>query len=239
MSAAPQTVRIDIWSDVMCPWCAIGYGQLTKALDELDGEIAAEIRWRPFELNPDMPPEGEEQAAHLQRKYRRSAEETQAVRENMRAIARAAGVSLDYAGDEGDGDDSDGGDPPPAMMWNTFEAHRLLEWTLVEHGARAQTRLKLALLEAHFQHRRRIGERDVLLDIAQEAGLDRDAAAAALDDEELAAKVRAEERSAMDANITGVPAMVVNGKFLIPGAQAPDTYVNALRRIVSRRAAAL
>ena len=89
-----QRVVIDIWSDVMCPWCAIGYGQLTKALDQLDGEIEAQVRWRPFELNPDMPKEGEEQEAHLQRKYGRSKEEGAAVRGQMKSIADSAGVSL-------------------------------------------------------------------------------------------------------------------------------------------------
>src|SRR3546814_3361765 len=73
-------LTIDIWSDVMCPWCAIGYAQLTKALDQLDGEIEAQVRWHPFELNPDMPSEGEDQALHIQRKYRRTAEEGAAVR---------------------------------------------------------------------------------------------------------------------------------------------------------------
>ena len=99
---APDHVTIDIYSDVMCPWCAIGYGQLTKALTELDGELEAEIRWRPFELNPDMAVEGEQQEAHLQRKYRRSAEEGAKVRGQMKSIADGAGVNLSYDGDESD-----------------------------------------------------------------------------------------------------------------------------------------
>ena len=88
------TLTIDIWSDVMCPWCLVGWGNLRQALDTLEGEIAAEIRWRPFELNPDMPAEGEEQEAHLRRKYGRSAAEGQAVRERMRTMA-AAGTSFE------------------------------------------------------------------------------------------------------------------------------------------------
>src|SRR3546814_5326185 len=91
-------MTVDIWSDVMCPWCAIGYAQLAKALDQLDGEIEALVRWHPFELNSDMPPEGEDQALHIQRKYRRTAEEGVAVRAQMRSIAEGAGVSLDYEG---------------------------------------------------------------------------------------------------------------------------------------------
>ena len=101
----------------------------------------------------------------------------------------------------------------------------------------AQTRLKLALFEAHFNHRRRIGEREVLLDVAQEAGLDRDAAAAALYREDIARKTRTEEQAAMEMNITGVPAMLVEGRFIIPGAQPPEAYSNALRRVAEKTVA--
>lgn len=226
---APRTLTIDIWSDVMCPWCAIGYGQLQKALGQLEREIEADIRWHAFELNPDMPETGEEQAAHIQRKYRRSAEEGAAIRGQMRSIAESAGVSLEYQG-EGEGD------APPAMMWNTFAAHKLLTWALETAGAEKQTELKLALFEAHFNRRRNISARDVLLDVAVSVGLARDAALAALNDEALAAKVRAEEQQAWDLNITGVPAMVIENKFMVPGAQAPEAYVNALRRVAEKTA---
>ncbi len=223
--STPETLTIDIYSDVMCPWCAIGYGQLTKALTELDGEIEAEIRWRPFELNPDMPEQGEEQEAHLQRKYGRSAEQGAKVRGQMKEIAESAGVSLTYEGE---------GEAPPAMMWNTRDAHKLLGWALQQAGPEVQTELKLALFKAHFNERRRIGDRDVLLDIAASVGLHREAAKEALEDDALTAVVVAEERQAWDLNISGVPAMIVNGKFLIPGAQAPEVYVNALRRVVQK-----
>jgi len=220
---------IDIWSDVMCPWCLIGYGQLQKALATLEGEIAAEIRWRPFELNPDMPPEGEEQEAHLQRKYRRPAEEGARLRGQMKAIAEGAGVSLSYEGTH---------EPaPPAMMWNTRDCHKLLAFALEQAGPQVQTALKLALFRAHFNQRRNLGDRRVLLDIAAECGLHREAAKAALDDPALEARVIAEEAQAWDMNISGVPAMVVNGKFLIPGAQGPETYVNVLRRVAEKSAA--
>jgi len=223
-----QRVVIDIWSDVMCPWCAIGYGQLTKALDQLDGEIEAQVRWRPFELNPDMPKEGEEQEAHLQRKYGRSKEEGAAVRGQMKSIADGAGVSLTYEGE---------GEAPPAMMWNTRDAHKLLTWALEEAGPAVQTELKLALFAAHFNARRNVSDAATLLDIAAGVGLHREAAKAALEDKQLEAQVLAEERQAWDMNISGVPAMVVNGKFLIPGAQSPDTYVTALRRVAEKSAA--
>ena len=224
----PRKLSIDIWSDVMCPWCLVGWGNLSQALEQLEGEIAADIRWHAFELNPDMPAEGEERTAHIARKYGRTIEQSKDVQGQMRAAAEQAGVSLDY----------EGPDPAPdAMMWNTFAAHRLLTWALESEGPEAQTRLKLALFEAHFNQRRRIGEREVLLDIAEEAGLDREAAAAALDDEDLAHKTRVEERAAMEMNITGVPAMIVEGRYMIPGAQPPEAYANALRRVAEKTSA--
>ena len=213
----------------MCPWCLIGYGQLQKTLAELEGEIAAEIRWRPFELNPQMPPEGEEQEAHLARKYRRSAEEGAALRGQMKAIAEGAGVSLSYEGE---------GEAPPAMMWNTRDCHKLLTFALEEAGPAVQTALKLALFRAHFNERRPLGDREVLLDIAASVGLHRMAAKAALDDPELEARVLAEEAQAWDMNISGVPAMIINSKFMIPGAQTPEVYVNALRRVAEKSRAA-
>ncbi|MEB3415491.1 DsbA family oxidoreductase [Alteriqipengyuania sp. WL0013] len=223
-----ERVTIDIWSDVMCPWCLVGWGQLSRALEALEGEIDAEIRWRPFELNPDMPEEGEERTAHIARKYGRTLEQSRDVQGHMRAMAEEAGVSLDYSGGETP--------EPAAMMWNTFLAHKLLGWALATAGTEAQTRLKLALFAAHFHHRRKIGEAEVLLDIAAEEGFDRAEAAAALADEQLGQMIRMEERHAFDLNITGVPAMVVDGKFLIPGAQGAETYENALRRVVAKRA---
>lgn len=223
--SAPDKLTIDIYSDVVCPWCAIGYGQLTKALGELEGEIEAEVRWRPFELNPDMSDNGEPMEAHLQRKYGRSAEEGAKVRGQMKQIAESAGVSLSYEGD---------GEAPMQMMWNTRDCHKLLGFALEQAGPEVQTQLKLALFKAHFNHRQSLADRDALLDIAAGLGLHREAAKAALDDEDLEARVIAEERQAWDHNITGVPAMIVNNAFMIPGAQAPETYVNALRRVAEK-----
>ena len=220
-------LTIDIWSDIMCPWCLVGWGNLRQALDRLEGEITADIRWHAFELNPDMPPEGEERTAHIARKYGRTLDQSKDVQEQMRSAAQSAGVSLDYEGEE---------PAPDAMMWNTFEAHKLLTWAGEMHGYQRQTALKLALFEAHFNHRRPIGEVEMLLDIAVETGFDRAEAEAALVSEDIAHKTRAEERAAWDLNISGVPAMVVADKFLIPGAQPPEAYVDVLRRVVEKTA---
>ncbi len=222
-----RKLTIDIWSDVMCPWCVIGYKQLQKGLELVAGEIEAEIRWRPFELNPDMPPEGEEQQAHIARKYGRSPEDAAAGRAQMHRIAQAAGYSFEYAGES---------EPPPAMMRNTFLAHKLLAWALESAGPAAQTALKLALFDAHFQQRRDVGDPAVLIAIAGECGIA--GAEAALADDAIGNHVRREEAAAWDMNVSGVPAMLVEGKYLIPGAQESEVYANALRRVVSREAAA-
>ena len=216
------SVDVQIWSDVNCPWCAIGGAQYAKALAELDGEIEVTTRWMPFELNPDAPPEGKDQARHIAEVYGRSPEELAAMREQLNAKARAAGFPMDWTGT---------GDPPPAMMWNTFEAHKLLRWALAVHGAEAQSRVSQALFVAHFQQRRPIGEREVLLDIAEEQGFDRSEAAAALDEEALTIATRMEEKRGLDMGINSVPSFVVNGRYLIPGAQEPEVYAATLRRV--------
>lgn len=224
----PAQVTVDIWSDVMCPWCVIGHNQLETALAGMEGEVEATIRFHPFELNPDMPETGEESAAHIQRKYGRTPEQAADARGRMAQAAEAAGYSFHYTGE---------GDPPPAMMWNTRAAHRLLVLALRDHGPEVQVRLKRAMFDAHFQQRRRMNDPLVLTDIAASVGLDRAEAAAALTDPELDAIVEAGEQQALDWNISGVPAMIVNGKYMIPGAQDPATYANMLRRVVAKEAA--
>jgi predicted DsbA family dithiol-disulfide isomerase len=232
-----RKMTIDIWSDVMCPWCLVGWGQLQKGLALVEGEIEAEIRWHAFELNPDMAAEGEGRTEHIARKYGRSVEQSKDVQGTMRDAAERAGVSLDYAGDYA-GDDASqkegAAKTPPAMMWNTFAAHKLLIWTGEVKGPAKQTELKLALFKAHFNHRRSIGEHSVLLDIAEEVGITRRQAEVPLGSDFYGQKVRAEEQAAMDMNMTGVPAMVVDGRFMIPGAQEAEVYANAMRRVAER-----
>lgn len=222
-------LAVEIWSDIMCPWCAVGYAQFAKAAEQLRGEIELEIRWMPFELNPDLPAEGKEQDKHLAEVYGRTAEEVAAMRAQMEATAERAGFPMRWTGE---------GDAPPAMTWNTFDAHKLLRWALAEQGAEAQTRLKLALLRAHFQQRRRVGERAVLLDVAEGEGLDRAAAARALDDDALALATRLEEKRGREAGINSVPSFVVAGKYLMQGAREPGDYAGILRQIAAAETAA-
>jgi len=214
-------VAVDIWSDVMCPWCAVGYSQFAKAVEGLGDEIEVEVRWMPFELNPDLPPEGKDQAKHLAEVYGRSPDKVAGMRAQMQATAARAGFPMDYTGE---------GEEPSAMMWNTFEAHKLLRWALAEQGPAAQTRLKLALLKAHFQQRRNVSDRDVLLDVAQAEGFDRARAAEALDDEALAIAVRAEEQRGRQAGINSVPSFVFGGRYMFAGAREPADFAALLRQ---------
>ncbi len=226
--SAPAKVTLDIWSDVMCPWCVIGLGQLDKALAGMEGEVDATVRFHPFELNPDMPEEGEEQAAHIQRKYGRTAEQSAGVRETLRQAAERAGCSFDYTGD---------GEVPPPMMWNTRMAHRLLTWALRDFGPDRQVELKRALFDAHFQGRRNVSDPEVLAEVAESVGLPRLNALQAMIDPQIDAIVTAEERQAWDWNVTGVPAVVINGKLIVPGAQEPDVYADLIRKVLAREAA--
>ena len=215
-------VAVDIWSDVMCPWCAVGYTSFARAVEQLEGELEVDVRWMPFELNPDLPPEGKDQAKHLAEVYGRTTEQVAGMRTQMQAAAARAGFPMDYTGE---------GDEPPAMMWNTFEAHKLLRWALAEAGPEAQTRLKLALLRAHFQQRRNVSDREVLLDVAAAEGFDRAKAAEALADEALATATRIEEERGRRAGINSVPSFVVNGQYLIQGAREPEDYASMLRQV--------
>ena len=220
---------IDIWSDVMCPWCAIGYTQFAKAVEELGSELDVTVRWMPFELNPDAPPEGKSQAGHIAEVYNRTPEEVAAMRAQLEQAAERAGFPLDYTGE---------GEPPEAMMWNTRAAHKLLRWALAEAGPEAQTRLKLALFRAHFQQRRDVSDREVLLGIAQHEGLDRTKAAEALDDPALDAAIAMEEQRALQNNIRSVPSFVINGRYILQGSQEPEGFRKALLQIANMEEAA-
>ncbi len=217
-----KKLDVEIWSDVMCPWCAVGWTQFAKAMNDLEGEIDIEARFMPFELNPDLPPEGKDQQKHLAEVYRRTPEEVAAMRAQLHAAADRAGFPMAWTGE---------GEEPAAMMWNTFGAHKLLRWALAEQGPEVQARLKLALLEAHFQQRRNVSDREVLLDIAEAQGFDRARAAEALDDDALAMATRIEEQRGRESGINSVPSFVVDGKYLIQGAREPADYARMLRQV--------
>ena len=212
----PKTLRIDFVSDVVCPWCAVGLWSLNTALERLKGEVTAEIRFRPFELNPNMGPDGENIVEHIGRKYGSTPEQSAANRAAIRERAAAVGFEMNLTED--------------SRIWNTFDCHRLLCWA-GETGPEAQARLKAELLTAHFTRNRPLNDPATLVAAAEVAGLDGAEARAVLTGNSYADAVRAEQRLWLGRGINSVPAVVVEDKWLISGGQPPEVFEEALRRM--------
>lgn len=212
MTTQPKTLRIDIVSDVVCPWCIIGYKQLAKALDATG--IAHEIHWHPFELNPDMPAEGQNLREHVSEKYGSTKEQSEASRVNMTQVGADVGFEFKFADD--------------MRMHNTFNVHQLLHWAN-EQGR--MNDLKQALFTAHFTHRRNLSDNNVLAEVAAEIGLSRATALEVLEDQRFASNVRMAEEDWLNKGITGVPAMVFNNQHLVTGAQGVQNYTLILQQL--------
>lgn len=211
-----RAMRIDFVSDVSCPWCVIGLKGLEEALARTGDLIAADIHFQPFELNPDMPPEGENGAEHVARKYGATPEQMAANRAVIRERAAAVGFTM-ARGEE-------------SRIYNTFDAHRLLHWA---EGEGRQAALKHALFEAYFTEDRNPSDRDVLVAAAEKAGLDPGAARDVLDSGRYAAEVRQAEALWRSRGINAVPAVIIDGRYLISGGQPPEAFEQALRKIAS------
>ncbi len=214
-------VQIDFVSDIACPWCAVGLNALEVALQRLAPEVQATLHFQPFELNPQLGPEGEDAAEHLKAKYGLSDEQLAQNRANIRARGAAVGFSF---GDR-------------ARVWNTFDAHRLLHWA-AEPGQPegAQRALKHALLQVYHGDNRNPGDTAVLLEMAAKVGLDTAAAAEVLQSGRYAEEVRAAEHDWQQAGIRSVPAIVINRQHLISGGQPPEVFEQALRQIAAGQA---
>lgn len=208
-------LKIDFVSDVACPWCAVGLYALQEALRRLPDQ-AVELRLQPFELNPAMGPEGEDSTEHLARKYGR----TPAQLEEARATLRQRGTEVGFTFG------------PRTRIWNTFDAHRLLHWA-GQQGQERQIELKRALLKAYQTDDRNPSDPAVLLDAAREADLDEAGARQVLEDGRYAEEVRAQERRWQELGIHSVPSVIVNDRYLIQGAQPPEAFEQALRRIAA------
>jgi len=216
--STPATLKIDFVSDVSCPWCAIGLNGLQQALDELQGSVQAELHFQPFELNPNMGPEGQDIAEHLAEKYGASPEQSAANREAIRQRGESVGFRFDMAA--------------RGRIYNTFDAHRLLHWAEAE-GPGRQLALKKALFEAYFSQGQNPSDRELLVNLAARVGLDAERARAILASDEFAAEVRAQEQLYQGAGIHSVPAVIVNDRHLIQGGQPPAVFVQALRQIAA------
>lgn len=211
-------LRIDFVSDIVCPWCAIGLASLQQALAKLDDDVKVDIHLQPFELNPQLPIEGEDAGEHLMHKYGMGAEQLEANRKAIRERAAALGVTINTG--------------PGSRVYNTFDAHRLLHWAELQNREQA-LELKKALLRAYFTDGENVADHEILVRLAKATGLDADAARHILTDSTYADEVRAQERHFQQAGIHSVPATIINGTYLISGGQPPDAFESALRKIAT------
>jgi predicted DsbA family dithiol-disulfide isomerase len=212
----PAPIRIDFVSDVSCPWCAVGLNALEQAIRTTGVDV--EIHFQPFELNPQMAPEGEDATEHLVRKYGLTPEQLERNREMIRARGAALGFAFGQR----------------RRMHNTFDAHRLLHWAGIE-GAEQQRALKHALLRAYHGDGEDVGAHDVLARIAGSVGLDARRARAILDSTEFSDEVRAQERYYTERGIQAVPAVIFNESQLVSGGQPVELFEQVLRQLSGAR----
>lgn len=211
-----KTLQIDLVSDIACPWCAIGYARLEQAMEQLASELSFTVRWHAFELNPDHGDKGEPILPALAKKYGRSEDEMRATQDNMIEIATGLGLNFEKMQER--------------YTCNTFDAHRLVKWAA---GHERQTELKKALFNAYFGNAEDVSDHDVLARCVEAVGLDVSEAREILAGEQYAQAVREDEAAYQQAGVTAVPAFVVGNRYLISGAQEPETLVNAFREIAS------
>ena len=210
-ASATQDMKIDFVSDVACPWCAVGLCSLERALERVGNGVSVTLTFQPFELNPEMPPEGEDAARYLARKYGRSPEELAQSREVLRQRGAAVGFTFGER----------------SRVWNTFDAHRLLHWARLEGR---QRELKHALLKAYHTNGENPGAHDVLLRLAGEVGLDVERTRSIIESTEYASEVRARERYYLELGVHAVPSVIIDDRRLIQGGQPPEVFEEALRK---------
>lgn len=209
---APAKLQVDFVSDVACPWCAVGLNALEQALERLKDEVAVDLRFQPFELNPQMGPDGEDSAEHLKRKYGMGDEQLAAARDNLRRRGREVGFEF--------------GQRP--RIWNTFDAHRVIHWAGLQGRQHA---MKRALLQAYQGDDRNPSDRAVLIDCARQCGLDEAQAAEVIDSQAYAAEVRQVQAVWRQAGIQSVPSVIINERHLIQGGQPVEVFEQALRQL--------
>ena len=211
-----EKLKIDIVSDVVCPWCAIGFKRLEKAIEELGVEDQIEIEWQPFELNPGMPQEGQNITEHIAEKYGSTIEQQKESRQNMTNIGKELGFTFDYF-DE-------------MRMANTFDAHVLLE---IAKDFGKQTELKIRLMNSFFGERKDVSDRTVLKQALLDVGLNAEEALAKLDNAEVRYEVRNKQGQWKNMGVNSVPTIVFNMKSAITGAQPIDTFKQVITELLS------
>ncbi len=215
-----EAITIDVVSDVVCPWCYLGTRRLEKAIGNVKDELAVSVTFRPYQLNPDMPPEGVDHKKHLAEKLGGMAA-VDSAHERLASLGREDGIDFDFSAVK--------------ISPNTLDAHRLLRWAMIE-GPHIQERVALALFKAYFEEGRNVGDRAVLLDIAEACGMDRSVVTALFSAGADVDSVKEEIGMARDMGVTGVPCFIVDNKYAVMGAQSVDVLTNAFREIAAMKA---
>lgn len=214
-----SVIKIDVVSDVVCPWCIIGYKRLEQAIQELGLEDKIELEWQPFELNPNMPAEGENLRQHLANKYGTTPEDSVRARDNLTNLGKEVGFDFDYFDD--------------MKMVNTRNAHVLLQWA-EQFGK--QTELKLALFAAFFGQRKDVSDRNTLAAILTDIGLDANMGIATLDDASNADSIEYQESQWHQLGVSSVPTVVFNMESAVTGAQPVEVYKQILSEYAEKLA---
>lgn len=213
-----KIIQVDFVSDIACPWCAVGFGHLEQAVLNIGDHAQIEISFQPFELNPTMPVGGQNTMEHLTSKYGNSVAEVQANQGRIRDLGRLAGFAFP--------------DQVRPVIYNTFTCHRLLYWALEEHGYVAQNRLKRALLESNFCRHDNLDDPFYLCDAVERADLDPSQALEICNSGQYTLEVRDKQEHYRHLGINSVPAIILNQKYLLQGAQPIEVFENAFQEII-------
>jgi predicted DsbA family dithiol-disulfide isomerase len=208
-------VKIEIYSDIACPWCYIGERRFERALASFDDRDGVEVVFRPFQLDPSMPDRPLPMPDFLQRKFGPGHE---SMTRHVAAAAEAEGIRMDFE---------------RALVVNTLAAHRLLRLALEEHGAPTQRKLAELLFEAYFERGADVSRHDTLAALAEEAGMDGDRARAYLEAGEGVEETRAEVEEASRIGVRAVPTFVLEGRYAVEGAQEPEAFLRVFERVRS------
>jgi predicted DsbA family dithiol-disulfide isomerase len=208
-------IRLDIFSDPVCPWCYVGKANLDRAL-AAHPDHPFQIQWHPFQLNPDLPAEGVDKRSYLEAKFGGKAR-VDAIHERLREVARAAGVDMDP--------------DRPARMPNTLNAHRLIHWAGIEGR---QPAVVTSLMRAYWSEGRDIGDPDALADIAGENRMDRAATLRLLQSDADAGDIRARDEDARRKGVNAVPTFLVAQHYVVSGAQPPETWEQVIAELAGR-----
>lgn len=217
-----ERVTIDVVSDVVCPWCYLGKARLELAIAEVQDEIGVDVNWRPYRLNPDIPPEGIDHKANLIAKLG-GAEQVDRAHAMLTELGRQVGIAFDF--------------DAVRISPNTLDAHRLIHWAGME-DREVQDRVVSALFKGNFEEGRNLGDPAVLLDIAETAGLSRALIQNLLNSDADKDMVLSEIDAAQKMGVTGVPFFIFDGQYAVSGAQTPDVLSAALRDIARLKAEA-